>query len=272
MKRLMQVWALTMSVVMGTSCVSSGGKSISSDGARGGVYSGSSGDSYLTQCGGKVTRVSAILTPIIRSMVAQRIPYTQAPANEWRDCSGNFLRLSSYLAKACPDQQAGLAAPSGVRDYRRRGKNRAPSGAKARTSRDLARWYKQQGRFTPIFYDGTRRVGQASAELKQKRNLIKVGAVLWFSRSAPKQSRGLPSLFGLINHVAVVSAVTKDSKGNVIRYEMYHGRNRGKLAAVTGQHFWDWPKAYLGRGQEYPPLGYWGQYLVGIGVLLPEPS
>lgn len=39
--------------------------------------------------------IESILKPIVASMVQQAIPYPQDSANEWRDCSGNFLRLTA---------------------------------------------------------------------------------------------------------------------------------------------------------------------------------
>ena len=39
---------------------------------------------------------------------------------------------------------------------------------------------------------------------------------------------------------------------------------------LTTTHYWNWPSQYTSEGQSYPPLGYWGQYLVGIAAILPE--
>jgi hypothetical protein len=48
---------------------------------------------------------------------------------------------------------------------------------------------------------------------------------------------------------------------------MYHGRNVGKKAAVTADHYWNWPRKFTTGGKKYPPLGYWSQYLVAIAPL-----
>ncbi len=76
--------------------------------------------------------IEMVLQPIVVSMVAQKIPYSQSPSNEWRDCSGNFLRLSSYVANQCPGVQ--LVAPPGVTAYTKGGRNKAPGGEQARSN------------------------------------------------------------------------------------------------------------------------------------------
>ncbi len=241
------------------------------------------GTAYYAQCNGKVTDLQNVLDPIVAKMTAQQIPYTRNPANEWRDCSGNFLRLSSYLASACPDNQAFLAAPAGITDYRAGADNTAPrngpaaGGETPRRSRDIARWYNAQGRFTPIYYDGINAPDERPADLAAIRERIRPGAVLWFSLSQPTSNDGLEGLFTKtvsrgphINHMAVVTDVTRDQNGHVTEYAMYHGRTAGKPGSVTRVHYWDWPKKYLDNGKKaYPSLGYWNQYLVGIGTLVP---
>ena len=237
----------------------------------------STGNAYKAKCGGTVRDLEAVLTPIVTKMVAQKIPYAQEPANEWRDCSGNFLRLTSYLAAACPEQKEHLVAPAGIRDYRRGRNNVAPNDGKveARTTRALAQWYHEQGNFTPIFYDGARKITDVPDSLKAIRNRVRPGAVLWFSRGAPKAAGGVKALFTRnragthINHMATVTKVERDAKGNVVRFEMYHGRSKGKNATVTTTHYWHWPKTFTKGGKAYPSFGYWNQRLVGIATVVP---
>ena len=222
-------------------------------------------NAYYVSCAGQVRDLGAILSPIASKMVAQKIPYSQQAAGEWRDCSGNFLRLSSYLAEACPELNGSLVATKGIADYKRGANNTATATAAARTTRGIAKWYSQNGRFTPVYYDRGNRAAVAS-----HRHLIRPGAVLWFSRTAPKRSAGLTPLFARqINHMGTVISVQRNQNGDVVGYSMYHGRRPGKRATITEKHYWDWPRAYTSRGQSYPPLGYWKQYLVGIGSIAP---
>ncbi len=233
---------------------------------------------YYARCGDQVLPMHEILGPIAASMQAQKIPYkiSQDPVDEWRDCSGNFLRLSSYVAARCAGNDDLLAAQAGVKDFVLNGNNNVPASRGPRSTRGLGKWYNDQERFTPIFYDGVTDVAAAPQDLVAHRNLIKPGAVLWFSRKKPMSAGGLEDLWTpnqartQINHMGTVTEVTRDDAGNVIRYKMYHGHGReGNPAAVTEHHYWDWPATFTSNGKSYPPLGYWDQYLVGIGSLLP---
>ena len=205
----------------------------------------------------------------INWMAQQRIIYTQSPADEWRDCSGNFLRLSSYIASNCSGVE--MPAPPGIGEYvHGSGNNKRPGVAQARTTRGLAKWYDQKGLFTPIYYDGTD-VEHAPVALQEVRNQIKPGTVLWFSRRKPQASGGKESLYdeatGIINHMGTVASVTKDEQGNVIDWTMYHGQNERKHNGIT-DHWWNWPTAYTSGGKKYPPGGYWSQRIVGFAESL----
>ena len=218
--------------------------------------------------------INKVLQPVVTSMVEQRIPYTQSPADEWRDCSGNFLRISSYLAGQCPALD--FAAPSGINDYRLGGNNKAPGPSEARTTRGIAAWYDERGMFTPVFYDETE-IDEAPQSLSSLRNRIKPGTVLWFSLWKPVAADGKARLFeesgGMITHMGTVVSVTKDPRGNVSGWEMYHGQNQRKGSGITS-HWWDWPVKFTSGGKRYPPGGYWNQRIVGmaesIGVALDD--
>ncbi len=204
-------------------------------------------------------------------MAGQKIIYSRSPAEEWRDCSGNFLRLSSYIASQCPGVE--MAAPPGIKAYRHGRDNKRPGRATARTTRGLAQWYDVKGMFIPIYYDNTE-PGQAPVALQEIRNKIKTGSVLWFSRRTPQSSDGKAALYnetsGAINHMGTVVDVTRDSAGNVVEWTMYHGQNERKNNEIT-THWWNWPAAYTSRGQTYPPGGYWSQRIVGFaGSLIPS--
>lgn len=230
-------------------------------------------------CATSEERLSEVLGPIVEGVVAEAIPYPTrgelvSKRREWRDCSGIFLRVSSHLAQACPAEQGRLAAPPGVGAYGPGVEVPISGQEKARGSRGLAKWFHRQGRFTPIYYDDAPNPSDVSASLKKVRNKIKVGTVLWFSRGAPTQEGGVMALFSedhqeknRIDHIALVTGVTRDRKGNVTKLAIVHGRSAGKDAAVTKKHFWEWPEYYRGRDQ-YPPFGNWTQRLVGIADIL----
>lgn len=239
-------------------------------------------------CDGQIRDVGDVLTPIVEDMVSQRIMYSQSPSNEWRDCSGVFLRLSSYVAGACPEQRDALVAPPGIGRYIEGGNNATALRAEARSSRDIARWYHSQGRFKPIYYDGMTSPSQIPDDLRRNRNLIRPGALVWFSFDRPRSADGVEGLFTRrvsrgphINHMGTVTSVTRDVRGNVIGFEIFHGRSTGKAGSITKSHYWQWPTSHLSCSdlndrstcsKEYPTLGYWSQYLVGIGTLLPDPA
>lgn len=235
---------------------------------------------YYVQCNGEVTDLEAILEPLVDNMVSQAIPYppydsSRELANEWRDCSGNFLRLTSYVAGACSEYDSSLAAHSGIKDYRTNESNVVSLDRGARTTRGIGKWYHEQPNFSfqPIYYDDVPakpRKQAISAELQKHRHLIRPGAVLWFARTMPTSDNGLTALFTYnkdtgqhINHMGTVTAVKHDADGQVISFSMYHGRNPRKGSGVT-EHEW----AYSGDS-DYPPFGVGTQYLVAIGTIVP---
>lgn len=234
---------------------------------------------HFAQCGAELADLQNVLTPLVDSLVAQKIPYTRQPANEWRDCSGNFLRLSSALAEACPDQAPRLIAPPGVAPYVAGQDNAVPIDLPYRSSRSVAAWYHDQSRFTPIFYDDAPQVTDVPSQLLKHRELLRPGAVVWFSRGRPQSAEGVDALFkktgtgSHINHMAVVTEVMRDDDGNVVSYKMFHGHGRadkGTPSSVTNRQFFEWPERFLANGSKsYPPLGYWSQRLVGVGTIVP---
>lgn len=210
------------------------------------------------------------ITPAIDWMRDQKIIYTQNPSNEWRDCSGNFLRLSSRIATICPNVQ--LAAPPGVRKYVRGGDNDRPGPEEARSTRALAKWYDDRGQFIPIYYDGTN-PQDAPATLVALRNRIKTGTVLWFSPEVPMKADGKPGLYredskrGVINHMGTVVSVTRDEAGNVTGWKMYHGQNPSLHNGVT-EHYWK----RSGRSRPVPQGGYGQQRIVGFAESIIPPA
>ena len=216
-----------------------------------------------------IAAVSCNVKDAIDWMTQQKIIYAQNPADEWRDCSGNFLRLASRVASICENVE--MPAPAGIGIYRHgSGNNKRPGPADARSSRGLAAWYDQRGMFEPIYYDGIDVVSAPQA-LQQIRNRIKVGSVLWFSRRTPVAAGGKTALYaevgGAINHMGTVASVTRDDQGNVVKWEMYHGQNEKKHNELS-THWWDWPSQFTSKGEQYPPGGYWSQRIVGFAESL----
>ncbi len=237
---------------------------------------------YVT-CNGEVVTLSSIVVPITEKMASVEIPYTQAKAggDQLRDCSGNFLRVSSYIAGRCEDAQATLAASAGVVDW-------IPGGGKknvfkgevrhwtdggteyaARTTRDTARWYHSQGLFTPVYTDGS----NPSKGLEALRSQIKPGMVIWYGRSGQRYSKrsGLDKLFqsrvGIV-HVGVVHSVQRDeTTGEVTSYKLYHGRRPlpGEFDNGITDHPWE-------AWSNHPPFGNGPDPVVGWAPLLPEAS
>lgn len=205
--------------------------------------------------------------PSIEWMASQTIIYTQDPSDEWRDCSGNFLRLSSHISEIC---DVDLVAPPGVSKYVDVGSYQTPGNEEARTTRGIAEWYDQKNAFVPIFYDGVD-ITEAPEALKAIREKIKPGAVLWFSQRKPLATDGKEGLYrevgGAIGHMGTVTSVERDANGRVTGWDMYHGQNSRKHNGITS-HWWDWPEMYTSRGQEYPPGGYWNQRIVGFAESL----
>jgi hypothetical protein len=225
-------------------------------------------DTWYAECGTDLVFSMAELLPgIADGMVRQRIPYGWTSPDEWRDCSGNFLRFSSYVASACPAGRDDLAAPPGIADYLRGGDNVAGLLPRARDSRELARWYFEHDRFVPIWYDQPQKGGLPPL-LEDSRYLIKPGAVLWFSANRPYERGGIEQLFARnvrgtqIKHLGTVVSVEHDDDGQVVGYAMYHGRNPDRAGSVTDGH------SIHGTG-DGPPFGNGGEFLVGIGTLLP---
>lgn len=235
---------------------------------------------YYTVCNGKKKELGALLKPIVSSMVDQKIPYppykfSRRDSNQWRDCSGNFLRITSHLAGTCAEFKQTLVAPGGVQRYQRGRSNIVPLSPSARSTRNIAKWFHDQPNFLfqAIYYDdvnATPRRRAISGDLRKYRHLIRPGAVLWFAHTMPISDKGLSALFTYnettrrhINHMGIVTSVKRDSKGQVVSLSMYHGRNPRVDSGITTH---DW--AYSGNS-DYPPFGVGSQFLVAIGAVAP---
>ena len=235
-------------------------------------------------CNGEVVSLASLVVPITEKMASVEIPYTQAKpgGDQLRDCSGNFLRVSSYVAGQCEDARPMLAASEGVVDWIPNGgtKNVFQGTVKeweedgqryaARTTRDSARWYHKQGLFRPLYHGSSGGLLEPTAAMQAFRNQIKPGMVLWYGRKGQRYTErsGLNKLFapqiGIV-HMGVVHSVQRDEAGDIVSYKLYHGRRviKGEFDNGITDHKWD---AWSGQ----PPFGNGPDPVVGWAPLLPE--
>ncbi len=228
---------------------------------------------YYTRCGESMVSLEDVVVPIIDEIVSQGntsgtgepgIPYTQNPASELRDCSGNFLRVSSAVAARCPNHADALAIEAGVKPWTPGGDNVFTGTIRARDSRSTARWYHDKGLFTPIFCDGD--TAKLSADMAANADKIRPGAVIWYAHSGECITRadGLEKLLTRIDHVATVRSVVRDESGTVVSYEVYHGRRTGMGSGIDTL-----VRVYTGVTPGIPPYGNWKEPVVGIAPILP---
>ncbi len=137
---------------------------------------------------------------------AMKIPYSQANGT---DCSGMFHKMLDSFKEQCPNSAF-------------------PNMQNARSSRNIAQWYHDNGNLT-IIKDPV-----ASGQL------IKPGAVMFYGYQdqTDKLDRDALSMEILatqgkgVNHVAIVTEVT-EKDGAVKSYKIFHGRNPKYTAGVT---------------------------------------
>ncbi len=178
--------------------------------------------------------IPAVLATIT-DLEAQSILYGVGPLS---DCSGILHRVLMGVQKRCPEHEY-------------------PSLALCRDSRELARWYHEQGELILI------------KDAVAQSDLIRPGMVLFFGRTGVRYKNAsvktlLSSRHG-IYHVGVVVRVYKDRKGKVARYELFHGHGRrGRTKASVTK----WHKRRPTRAS-YPPLGNGRQQLVAVARIVP---
>jgi len=188
-------------------------------------------EQYAIDCGEKVIDLKAPVTQIATAIEAESLWYDQKP---FTDCSGIFHRVLKAMKQRCPNN-----------DY--------PDPEKYRDSRDLARWYHEQGELVLI------------EDALKSADLIKPGAVLFFGhRDTLYQNFSAEDLFSPkgIEHLGVVVAVEKDEKGEVERYRLFHGQTYGKIASVSNHHLRKPTRDNL------PPFGNWNQQWVAFAPLV----
>ncbi|MCI5141312.1 MAG: hypothetical protein D3909_06210 [Candidatus Electrothrix sp. ATG1] len=174
----------------------------------------SSSDDQFTCKGGLIP---AVLTTVA-SLEARSILYGTGPLS---DCSGIFHRVLMGVKKRCPDYKY-------------------PPLQQYRDSRDLARWYREQGELIWI------------KDALKRTDLIRPGMVLFYGHQ------------GSVRHVGVVVSVTMDKKGKMISYNLFHGHGRrGRTAASTTS----WHKRKPTR-PGYPPFGNGHQRLIAAARIV----
>ncbi len=174
------------------------------------------------------------LLATVTNLEARSILYGIGPLS---DCSGILHRVLMGMKKRCPGHEY-------------------PSLSLYRDSRDIARWYHEQGELILI----KNAVAQS--------DLIRPGMVLFYGRTGVKYKNAsvktlLSSRHG-INHVGVVVRIYKDRRKKVAGYELFHGHGRrGRTkASVTS-----WHKLRPTRAS-YPPFGNGRQQLVAVARIV----
>jgi len=189
-------------------------------------------DSLVLACGEPINIAGPVNT-IAANLENARLMYGQLP---YTDCSGTFHRVLDSLKHYCSDFKY-------------------PDKDDYRDSRDLGRWYYEQGEYI--------RIKDALA----MSSYIKPGVVMFYGpRQANIDTLGVEALFnqGGINHVGVVVAVEKDDKGVVTNYSLFHGQRPGKIASTTNYH------NRKPSRDTYPPYGNGTEQLVGMAPILPQ--
>ncbi len=160
---------------------------------------------YTLSCDGRSLCLDETIQDIATDLQAQKLLYNSKP---FTDCSGIFHRVLREINKRCPDYQL-------------------PDAEQYRNTREIARWYYEQGELI-VIEDPFAAAG-----------LIKPGAVLFFGYRDKKYKNIKPAQlftsFG-IEHMGVVVDVQYDSYQRVMSYGLFHGQTTGKIASVTRFH------------------------------------
>ena len=182
-------------------------------------------------CKGLSEEVSQAVIAISENLSAQQLAYNSLP---FTDCSGIFHRVLDSLKQRCPEQKF----PD--KSYR--------------SSRALARWYHEQGTLSLVHNP------------LQMSERLRPGAVVFFGRieAGSEASLTIESLTqsGGINHVGVVTSVSKDASGTIQNYQMFHGLRPGKVAKITTYH------NRTPTRETYPPYGNGNQAWVAVAPIV----
>lgn len=168
---------------------------------------------------------------IATSLSAQKLMYNPKPA-ALKDCSGIFHRVLNQLREMNSEWKF-------------------PPIASARSSKTIAGWYEKRGEFIPIH------------DPINQSHLLEPGTVLFFGSKRPA-SKGMAfkDIQKTIQHLGIAVVTEKDRKNETNRYHLFHGRSRGKPAAITQWHLRD----------NNPPFGNGRQHWVGYARLVKAPE
>jgi len=190
-------------------------------------------DSYRAHCGDQEINLQKPLTKIAKALSGLK-----HDSRQLQDCSGIFHQVvRKFKREYCPNY-----------DY--------PDVKQARTTRNIAQWYHQQGELILVH------------DPLEKSPLIKPGAVMFYGYGGqPYQDFKAENLFipkQGINHVGVVVSVVRDAKNQVMSYKLFHGRRPGKPSKVTDYHPRKPTRSY------YPPFGNGKEQWVAIAPLVKQ--
>lgn len=179
-------------------------------------------------CGQAASSLAPTVLAIAEQLQGQTIMYDSEPLS---DCSGMFHRVLQSFDEVCPGYDL-------------------PEPQEARDSRDLGRWYAESGNYKLV-----------TDELDQA-HLIEPGQVLFFGQSATQYADlTLEQALTEIEHVGLVVAVDRDEAGELISYQLFHGRSPGKPAAITNYHFREPSRS------SYRPFGNGDQQWIGVASI-----
>lgn len=177
------------------------------------------------------------LTLMAEQMEKDSLMYDNKNPSRFQDCSGIFHQIAKKVSGWCPSY-------------------RYPDPKIARDSRSLAGWYHQNNNLVIV------------EDPMESRKLIRPGSVMFFGGSGKKfqnmtiEQLSAPAPKGIVEHIGVVTEVSKDDNGEVIGYVMMHGRRPGVTAQRSHYHKVQPPRF------GYPILGNWEQQWIGISNVM----
>jgi len=183
-------------------------------------------------CAGErgTTDFAAAVVSVAEDLHGRKLIYSSRP-DDLRDCSGIFHRTLRRLRKRC------------------RGIN-GPEELRVRSSRDIAAWYAKHGDLVVV------------RDALDQDHLIQPGTVMFYGHRHQRYSRiSRKKALREVEHVGIVTSVERDDAGNVLSYQLFHGRSGRKPAAITDYHTREPSRA------QYPPLGNGAQPWIAVAEL-----
>jgi len=185
-------------------------------------------------------KLSQVLESIAENMENKKLAYI---SNLSQDCSGIFHQIKDSIQVHFPSLTTTYQYPIYTTD---------------RSSRQIADWYHKKGNLLII------------KNPLASRNSIRPGSVMFFGKSGKKfENITIEQLTdrdnnytrnGIIEHIAVVTSVRTDKKGNVKDYTMMHARYpNGPAASRSGSK-----EIQSKRTKGLPAFGNWKQQWVAV--------